>query len=281
VPGTWEEHGATITVDAQGLRGTRAVTPTPPPGTTRVVAVGDSFTFGSEGSDGTIWPDRLAALRPDLDVVNLGVFGYGLDQMWLRWRDVGRPLGGAIVLIAFIDDDFRRTVLDFHVYERPLVPAEDGVFDPVNTPLPTWEQERARIAWTPRLWMLAKMAWTGKAARDFRAGVRRGGAILDHLVDEVRASGGTPVLVHLPTGWDLDQRRSTVAADYDTPERGWFLARCRQGDVPCLDLLPPVLADVAAGGDVTAIIHYNERGNDLVAREIADGLTRAGLIPAR
>jgi hypothetical protein len=58
----------------------------------RVVAVGCSFTFGQGVGDDQTWAAQLERLRPDLEVVNLGVVGYGLDQALLRlWRD-GMPL---------------------------------------------------------------------------------------------------------------------------------------------------------------------------------------------
>lgn len=58
----------------------------PPPGRRRVVAVGDSFTHGDGVANEQTWAHRLEQLRGDLEVVNLGVPGYGTDQAFLRWR---------------------------------------------------------------------------------------------------------------------------------------------------------------------------------------------------
>jgi lysophospholipase L1-like esterase len=50
-----------------------------PAGTRRAVALGDSFTFGTDADDGERFTDLLPALA-GLEVVNLGVAGYGTDQ---------------------------------------------------------------------------------------------------------------------------------------------------------------------------------------------------------
>lgn len=58
----------------------------PPAGRRRLVAVGDSFTHGDGVTNEQTWAHRLEQLRGDLEVVNLGVPGYGTDQAFLRWR---------------------------------------------------------------------------------------------------------------------------------------------------------------------------------------------------
>jgi len=49
-------------------------------GTLRAVAIGDSFTFGVGVDDGERFTDVLSAKMQQLEVVNLGVAGYGPDQ---------------------------------------------------------------------------------------------------------------------------------------------------------------------------------------------------------
>jgi hypothetical protein len=50
------------------------------PGVTRATAIGDSFTFGIGVDDGERFTDVLPNLIDGLEVVNLGVAGYGTDQ---------------------------------------------------------------------------------------------------------------------------------------------------------------------------------------------------------
>lgn len=48
-----------------------------------ILAVGDSFTFGDQVSDDETWPAQLERLS-GVPVINGGVFGYGIDQSYLR-----------------------------------------------------------------------------------------------------------------------------------------------------------------------------------------------------
>ncbi len=75
----------TTTTDEHGFRmhGTQ-VREVPQQG---VVAVGDSFTWGSEVSDHETWPAQLEAMI-DLPVVNAAYGGWGVDQMMLRIEEV-------------------------------------------------------------------------------------------------------------------------------------------------------------------------------------------------
>lgn len=58
-------------------------------GVQRLVTCGCSFTYGSEVEIGDDWPATLDAEREDVEVINLGVPGYGIDQSLLRYRALG------------------------------------------------------------------------------------------------------------------------------------------------------------------------------------------------
>jgi hypothetical protein len=53
------------------------------PGTARVVAHGDSFTFGAGVPYGQRFTDVAERLLGDVEIVNMGVPGYGLDHVLL------------------------------------------------------------------------------------------------------------------------------------------------------------------------------------------------------
>ncbi len=74
----------------------------------RVVAVGCSFTYGEEVEDHETWAVHLEALRPDLEVVNLGVSAYGVDQAWLRLQREGLPLQPAEVWLGVVPETLPR-----------------------------------------------------------------------------------------------------------------------------------------------------------------------------
>jgi hypothetical protein len=78
-----QERGQTIldavyTIDTDRLR---VVVPAGDPALETVVFCGCSFTFGEGVADDETLPSRVAQLRPDLRVLNLGFHGYGPHQM--------------------------------------------------------------------------------------------------------------------------------------------------------------------------------------------------------
>jgi hypothetical protein len=54
-------------------------------GRSRIVVVGDSFTYGSEVEAGEAFPAQLGGLLPDSEVLNLGVRAYGVGQAALKY----------------------------------------------------------------------------------------------------------------------------------------------------------------------------------------------------
>jgi len=108
-------HDAANTISSQGLRGARQYSAHPRPGVARVAAFGDSFVYGSEVADSAAWSAIMERLFPQLEVLNYGVGGYGVDQAYLRFRAEGRALAPQLVIIGFTTDDLRRVV---NVYRR-------------------------------------------------------------------------------------------------------------------------------------------------------------------
>ena len=86
----------------------------------RVALVGDSFTFGLEVSFEQTWGARLErALGADVQVLNFGVDGYGVDQAYLRYaRDV-RPWRPQVVILGLITHDLYRTMAVYSFVSFP------------------------------------------------------------------------------------------------------------------------------------------------------------------
>lgn len=101
--------------NAQGLRAERLYTRTAGRGVIRLAAFGDSFVYGSEVRTSDAWPSLLEAAFPDIEALNYGVGGYGVDQAYLRFLAEGKQLAPRVVLIVFSPDDMSRVV---NVYRR-------------------------------------------------------------------------------------------------------------------------------------------------------------------
>ena len=75
-----------------------------------ILVVGDSFAFGDQVSDEETWPARLEELA-DTKVINGGVFGYGVDQTYLRMRSLASKYRPNIIIFGLIPTDIYRCEL--------------------------------------------------------------------------------------------------------------------------------------------------------------------------
>lgn len=87
------------------------------PGVRRVVAVGCSMTHGEEVGALETWCALVDSERTDLEVANLGVAAYGIDQAWIRMRRDGIPLAPDEVWLGVLPQAALRVTTRF----RPLV----------------------------------------------------------------------------------------------------------------------------------------------------------------
>ncbi|HET7747385.1 MAG TPA: SGNH/GDSL hydrolase family protein [Vicinamibacteria bacterium] len=122
--------GEWITVNRDGYRG-RPHSPSPGPGVTRVVLLGDSITFGTGVADDVVFSSILESAHPRLEAVNLAVDGYGTDQAFLKLRGPG--LGHAphaVVLNVCVRNDAYDNGLPVALYDgrspKPYFTLEGG-----------------------------------------------------------------------------------------------------------------------------------------------------------
>lgn len=87
-------------------------------GVRRIVAVGCSFTFGDEVGGDETWAARLDELREDLELANLGMGAYGIDQALLRYLRDGRPLAPDEVWLGFMPSAALRVTTLFRPAHR-------------------------------------------------------------------------------------------------------------------------------------------------------------------
>ena len=76
-----------------------------PLGVTRLVAIGDSFTWGYGVNDHEVYTEVLESLLPKTEVINLGVTGYGVPQEFWYLKRLGVQFKPDIVLLAFFLND--------------------------------------------------------------------------------------------------------------------------------------------------------------------------------
>jgi hypothetical protein len=301
-----------VHVNARGLRGTREYGEPRPEGTFRVVACGDSFTFGEEVRDGEAWTARLEARVPGLEVLNYGVGGYGTDQALLRLsREARAPVDA--VLVGLMLENIGRNVNRY----RPLwYPSSQPAAKPRYVLGPSRLElvaqpfaARAEFVAAVRSGdVFARLAehehWSDAAPPAFLrwstaarlvAGQRAYGArkleplwtdiegepfrttlaLLEAFRPLARELGTEHVLVLVfPMRTDLPEV-STHGRRYWMPLLHALDARA----IPYLDLAEPLAAAMQAGGELATLYgesHLSARGNEIVAAAIAARLSDVG-----
>lgn len=103
--------GTEVTIQKEGIRANgKSAIDSSKPKEDLILAVGDSFTFGDQVSDHETWPANLEKLT-GIRTLNAGVFGYGVDQIYLRMKSLAIKYKPTIIVFSFIPSDVSRCEL--------------------------------------------------------------------------------------------------------------------------------------------------------------------------
>jgi hypothetical protein len=255
-----------VSTNSRGLRGKTEHAVPKPPGTRRIVVIGDSFTWGLGVRDEETWPAVLGTLLPDAQVINLAVTGYGTDQQFLRLQQEGFRYEPDLVIVGFFGPDCVRNVRSFRSYAKPRFELVGEELRLVNVPVPAPDEVAARWA-RPEPF---SYAWTllGTKLRQTidlttlapKWPVTR--AILDATLAATREHGAHFLLAYFPpepAAFAALPDDSEILAQRWAAARGAALVSLRAA---FLELAPAARADVFQN-------HWTPFGNALVARVIA------------
>lgn len=283
---------------------------TPPAGVLRIALFGDSFTHAAEvryeHSWGYFLQEELTRLGQPAEVINFGVNGYGMDQAFLRWQDLGQPYQPQVVIFGLQMENVQRNVnllrAIYHTrtslpFSKPRFILQQGRLVPINLPalppaeLPTliahfadWELVRYEYFYDPldyqdRLWWRSKVVslaydlWVGGEPdeRPFSYDPQDEPgqltlAILTAFEAEVTAQGADFLVVHLPRQHHLEDLVAGEPLSYDE-----LLAEIDRQ----FTLIRPEQGQLhqAAGLALDPLYmgsHYSPMGNHLVAEAIME-----------
>ncbi len=289
--------GADLHTNAQGFRGSRDTAPKPSPGVFRVVCSGDSFTLGYGVADDETWCHLLTLSGRDIETVNMGQGGYGIDQAWLWYERDGTDLGHQLHVFAFVYPDITRmTQLSFLRYGKPRVRYGASGLSVENVPVPQagilsgWLRRHRDTFGALRLFRLLGplVARPLPEPADDRFAPysedEAAAVALEIFADVGRSNAernSVAVVVYL-TSW-LDLR--------DKPEetqrfRDYFASELSRRSLPFIDLtddfraLPPEVLETLfiKPGETpfrSAKGHYTAEGNAFVARTLSSRLDAA------
>jgi hypothetical protein len=266
--------------NARGLRGAREHEYEKPAGVQRVVVLGDSFTFGEEVSDDETYSHQLERLLPGVQVLNLGVHGYGHDQMLLYLREEGLKYRPDVVLLGFLYDDMERNLLGFRDYAKPRFALRDGRLELRGVPIPPPAALRGREPYRSKfldLWTILRGHWDWRSGAAERRMKELTLSILDELAREARAAGARPAFAYLPVWGELVRTDRAM-----TQRERFFFGYCRERGIQSMHLQRFFLQAQRAGVSLRRYGHWGPEEHRIAAEGIAAYLLEKGLLsPAR
>ena len=263
----------------------------------RIALVGDSYAFGEVVRYEDTWGYRMQQrLGPGCQVLNFGVGGYGVDQMYLRYLKDVRAWHPDLVILGFINHDVIRTMAVYTFltfpgggmpFAKPRFVLQNGELQVINRPLPSLPQMLAKASirdlpfieydvnyreteWDRPAWNYFNLSYVFRFLISLyplheqerlhvadRETEQINRKIFEEFVNAVTADGGVPVIVYLP-------------ADTDYPIPSWEpigLKILREAGIPHHDLRRCVGA-----GSVSELFnpaeiggHYSPLGNQVVS----------------
>jgi len=201
-------HSTRITITDAGVRSNGQ--PGPAAAGPPVLVVGDSTAFGDEVSDDETFSAYLEQ-RVGVPVINGGVFGYGIDQSYLRALRLSERFDPRTLVFSLITDDISRAEMDIRTgVGKPYFAVDRATqtMRRMNVPVPRLSpggrflrrafaaSDAASFAVSrlfPEFWMTGTFSGSHKVHRD---GLRVLDLILRRL-DELAGSGQVRVIVLL------------------------------------------------------------------------------------
>lgn len=294
------EYDTPVSINKAGLRGPEVE---PKPGAFRVLALGDSFTFGVGASQEESYPSRLQEILrsrgKNAQVLNAGAPGFGVPDAVAWYQRWGRPLNpDAVILAVFVGNDFQDAAPSM-----PKAMAVDGAL------VIQGEKTRGLSRWLhyhSHLYALLKGSALGGMARralgrpepldtrqlrqemelyskgELPAEIREGAAATEKAAAELaRSAGGTrivavivPSLIQVdPARWDASLERFGLdPAHYDHHRPNRLLREIfgRHG-ISILDLTEPFAEAIGRGESIYLPIdqHLTPAGYRLMAEKVA------------
>jgi hypothetical protein len=291
-----ETGDALYRINQDGFRGPRHTRPRPP-GTTRILVLGDSIAFGYAVEEASAFPrvlERELAARASgaaIEVVNLGVGGYNAWNEAELLKDVGIGYQPDVVLVQFCINDLNDPTLHFDTQTRLLLSAIPDAAYPDPSVRRGSHQAPSRIwRWcaASELCVLARDAWLAVDRTEFDDAAKRA------AVTAVGAEDGPH--------WDWLERRylemeavaeragarfvvlafpypAQLAGRGPDPVQERLLALARRHGWTVVDPLPAFRAAAAAGADLFVDWwHPTQAGHRIAAEETLRVLACGGAL---
>jgi len=266
--------------------------------TCRIALIGDSHTFGLDLKFEETWGYLLQGYMPECQVLNFGVSGYSLGQMYLRYQRDALPFRPDIVILALSRGSTNRTMGVYGLtmfssgipWAQPRFQITNAGLTPINQPLPRlediiqtkwisdlpyidydrffspgrWELKRWRYFYHSYLFRLYTTRYSlGRKQQKGDAAEIVNHALLRGFIRAAESYNSLPLLLYLPDRNDANNLAS------ETPS----LKVLRSSGFEYLDLRPCLSQVSAEDRFIPKGSHYSLRGSEAIATCVARHLS--------
>ena len=263
-----------LNTNSKGLRGKRDFPYIKNKETLRILILGDSFTFGDEVSDDETYSHYLQEMLPHTEVINMGVHGYGHDQMLILLKEEGVKYQPDIVILGFLPLDMSRNLLEFRDFAKPRFVLKGGELRLTGTPVPRpeeilqWDWTRPRIVDLYsfiRHRVISLLGLRDKEIENITS------PILTEMIKLIESVHAIPILAYLP-------RAREIAMDVAVtpPGEAYMFSMCQLNEkAKCFSTRPYFAAKIAKGETFKSGGHWEPAGHRVVAEAIKDYLVES------
>jgi len=229
---TTDGHLITYRSNRQGFRSDRDFEDQPH---SLIGVVGDSFTWGTGVDYAQTFGHLLETALTGTQVYNFAQPGFGIDQMWMSVRHQVLPLNPDLIIVAFIDEDFERSLTAYREgegFNKPrFILDSDALRHQTVDDVPNRLTQLLQVS---RLWQTASSVLAIRKRESWRLNM----AIVDAIADDCKRHSTSVLFVHLPE----------KSSGYIGP----LSRRLRDDGLEFIDL---------ATGDIPSGIHFKDDGH--------------------
>jgi len=265
-----------LNTNSKGLRGRKDFSYAKSTEKLRILILGDSFTFGDEVSDDETYPYYLQQMLPHTEIINMGVHGYGHDQMLILLREEGVKYEPDIVILGFLPLDMARNLLKFRDFAKPRFVLERGELKLTGTPVPRpedilqWDWARPRII---DIFSFIRHRVTGLLGLRDKDSEVITTAILTDMLKIIESVHAIPILAYLPRASEIAMKVALTEGEL------YMFSVCQLNEkAKCFSARPYFAEKIAKGETFKPGGHWEPAGHLAVAEAIARYLVGEGYV---
>ena len=252
--------------NSHGYRGAREFSTDGDP--SRILLLGDSFTYGLGVTDDETWGAQLARLT-GREAIDTAVAAHSIDQSLLLWENEGKAYKPGTVVLGYAVDKFFTNPLSVRNLPKPWFSVSDGSLQLRGVPVPAPEtladNDRLRRPFSLRLvdagrWLVDKLRAKAGLPADFTIQATLSEALLARLDRSVRDNGGHLIVAFIGECFDGD-------ADNRQAEEA-IMASCKTLGLDCIDIAAAMRQGDYAGY-YGSNCHWSPAGHRFAAERIA------------